>query len=68
MKDFSNTSFDIIGSDSIYGEDKINHKTKEIVLRIVATHTQREALTIFSKEIAQAVTGMAAGVINYLGV
>ena len=67
LKDFSNTSFDIIGSDSIYGEDKINHKTKEIVLRIVATHTQREALTIFSKEIAQAVTGMAAGVINYLG-
>ena len=44
-----------------------NEKTKEVVLRIVATHTQKEALSIFSKELAQAVTGMAAGVINYLG-
>ena len=67
LKDFSNTSFDIIGSNSIYGPEMDNKKTKEVVLRIVATHTQKEALSIFSKELAQAVTGMAAGVINYLG-
>ena len=65
--DFSNTSFDIIGSDSIYGPKKNNYKTKEIVLRIVVNHYQKEALVIFSKELAQAVTGMTAGVINYLG-
>ena len=65
--DFSNTSFDIIGSDSIYGPKKNNSRTKEIVLRIVVNHFQKEALSIFSKELAQAVTGMAAGVINYLG-
>ncbi|MFL3007167.1 MAG: acyclic terpene utilization AtuA family protein [Candidatus Neomarinimicrobiota bacterium] len=64
---FSKTSFDIIGSNSIYGPEKNNLKTKEIVLRIVATHLDKEALIIFSKELAQAVTGMAAGVINYLG-
>ncbi len=67
LKDFSNTAYDLIGSDSIYGPEMINHSTKEIVLRIVVTHVQREALSIFSKEVAQAVTGMAAGVINYLG-
>ena len=67
LKDFSNTSFDIIGSNSIYGPEMDNEKTKEVVLRIVATHTQKEALSIFSKELAQAVTGMPAGVINYLG-
>mgnify|MGYP001205626699 CR=1 FL=1 len=64
---FSKTSFDIIGSNSIYGPEKNNLKTKEIVLRIVAAHLNKEALIIFSKELAQAVTGMAAGVINYLG-
>ena len=67
LKNFSNTSFDIIGSNSIYGPEMDNEKTKEVVLRIVATHTQKEALSIFSKELAQAVTGMPAGVINYLG-
>ena len=64
---FSKTSFDIIGSNSIYGPEKNNLKTKEIVLRIVAAHLHKEALIIFSKELAQAVTGMTAGVINYLG-
>ncbi len=64
---FSNSSFDIIGSNSIYGPEKNDVNTKEIVLRIVASHPIKQALIIFSKELAQAVTGMAAGVINYLG-
>ena len=67
MGNFSNTSFDIIGSNSIYGPEKNDMNTKEIVLRIVVSHPLKEALIIFSKELAQAVTGMAAGVINYLG-
>ena len=67
IENFSKTSFDIIGSNSIYGPEKNNLKTKEIVLRIVAAHLHKEALIIFSKELAQAVTGMTAGVINYLG-
>ena len=67
LENFTGTSFDIIGSNSIYGPKNSNTETKEIVLRIVATHVNKEALMIFSKEMAQAVTGMAAGVINYLG-
>ncbi|MBA64556.1 MAG: terpene utilization protein AtuA [Candidatus Marinimicrobia bacterium] len=67
LENFTDTSFDIIGSNSIYGPENNKTDTKEIVLRIVATHKNKEALIIFSKELAQAVTGMAAGVINYLG-
>ena len=67
MENFTETSFDVIGSNSIYDSKYRNTDTKEIVLRIVATHVNKEALIIFSKELAQAVTGMAAGVINYLG-
>ena len=33
----------------------------------MATHTKKSALTFLSREMAQAVTGMPAGVINYLG-
>ena len=40
---------------------------KEVTLRIVATHRDKSALRIFTKEIAQAATGMTPGVINYLG-
>ena len=36
-------------------------------MRVLATHKNKEALAILSKEMAQATTGMAAGVINYLG-
>lgn len=65
---FDDILIDILGSDSIYGP-KISEKTnsKEVVLRMVLTHKNKEALIIFSKEIAQAVTGMTPGIINYLG-
>ncbi|GIR29875.1 MAG: hypothetical protein CM15mP44_1580 [Candidatus Neomarinimicrobiota bacterium] len=38
MGSFSKTSFDIIGSNSIYGPEKNDVSTKEIVLRIVVSH------------------------------
>ena len=64
---FKATSFDLIGTDSIYGSEHSNIHSREIVLRLVATHMKKKALIIFSREMAQAATGMAAGVINYLG-
>ena len=36
-------------------------------MRLMVKHYDEKALRIFSKEIAQAVTGMTAGVINYMG-
>ena len=36
-------------------------------MRLASKHQQKEALTILSQELAQAVTGMPSGVINYLG-
>ena len=64
---FTKTSYDLIGSDSIYGKEKSKLGTKEIVLRLVARHPDKKALTYLSKEMAQATTGMTPGVINYLG-
>ena len=64
---FSNTSYDLLGTDSIYGSKNGKDNSKEIVLRLIATHQQKDALIILSKEMAQAVTGNAPGVMNYLG-
>ena len=65
--DFTNTSYDFLGTDSIYGPNYSRNNTKEIVLRLIATHYEKNALIILSREMAQASTGMAAGVINFLG-
>ncbi len=64
---FTNTSYDLLGSDSIYGSKQSRVNSKEIVLRVLARHPKKKALIIVSREMAQAATGMAAGVMNYLG-
>ncbi len=64
--DYKKVNLSVIGSDDI--EDMKNtNGSNEVVLRIAAAHEKKEALNIFSREIAQAATGMAPGVINYLG-
>ena len=67
MNDFQDTNLSIIGTDSIYGLRKSDKHSKEVVMRLMVKHYNEKALRIFSKEIAQAVTGMTAGVINYMG-
>lgn len=67
LSPFTKTSYDLLGADSIYGPGSLNKNTKEIVLRVIARHPEKSALVILSKEMAQAVTGMPPGVINYLG-
>ena len=64
---FKEIKFDLIGTNSIYGPEKADRSSKEVVLRIMVKHIKKEALILFSKEIAQAVTGMTAGVMNYMG-
>ena len=66
LGDYTKTKIYIIGAEEIYGQENyINNR--EVVLRIMATHNERPALVVLSREIAQAVTGMAPGVMNYLG-
>ena len=67
LEPFKKISFDLLGTDSIYGPDNSNSDSREIVLRLMATHVEKSALIFLSREMAQAVTGMPAGVINYLG-
>ena len=64
---FKGKSYDLLGTDSIYGPNNSKSDSREIVLRLMATHMEKDALMILSREMAQAATGMAAGVINYLG-
>ena len=68
--DFTKTSATILGTESIYGDNaeiSLKEKPREVALRIMASHEKKEALNLFSKEIAQAATGTVPGIMNFLG-
>ena len=68
IEDYTQTQIGVLGSEAIYGSDDENYvDTREVVLRLMATHKDKSALVIMSREIAQSATGMAPGVMNYLG-
>jgi len=68
--DWSNyidTKISIIGTEATYGDNARRTQPREVLLRIMATHEQKEALILLSREIAQALTGMTPGFTNMLG-
>ena len=65
--DYTDKKISIIGTEAMYGHNALPVKPREVLLRIVATHNQKEALILLSKEIAQASTGMTPGFTNMLG-
>jgi hypothetical protein len=58
---------EILGAEATYGPHARSRDTREVVVRIAVTHESREALHLFSREIAQAVTAMAPGLTGGLG-
>jgi hypothetical protein len=66
FSNFKKINLSVIGSDDIK-DLKVTSGSNEVVMRLAVAHENKEALIIFSREIAQAATGMAPGVMNYLG-
>ena len=66
FSNFKKINLSVIGSNDIK-DLKVTSGSNEVVMRLAVAHENKEALTIFSREIAQSATGMAPGVINYLG-
>ena len=64
---FTDTNISIIGTEVTYGDNARPTQPREVLLRIIATHEQKDALTLLSREIAQASTGMTPGFTNMLG-
>lgn len=60
---YTATHLEVLGAESAYG-DLVNPAvltSRELVLRLTVTHTKKEALEIFAKEIAPAGTSFAPG-------
>ena len=65
--DYSDTHISMVGTEATYGPHSRIENSREIVVRIAVKHAQKEALGLFSREIAQAATGMAPGIMGLPG-
>lgn len=64
---YSDSSVELLGTETTYGPHGRHADTREVVIKISATHPDKKALVIFSREIAQAGTGMAPGLTGIVG-
>jgi hypothetical protein len=58
---FTSTYIEVIGSESLYGPHARTRQVREVMMRVVANHPQKAALTMFAREIAPSGTSWAPG-------
>ena len=64
---YQEVSIELLGSEATYGPHGQRQDSREVVIKIAVRHGQKEALLLFSREIAQAATGMAPGLTGIVG-
>ncbi|MDC0661648.1 acyclic terpene utilization AtuA family protein [Marinobacter sp. SS21] len=64
---YSDTSVELLGTEATYGPHGQSERCREVVVKISVAHPKKEALVLFSREIAQAATGMAPGLTGIVG-
>lgn len=69
LGDYTDTIVELLGIESTYGANARSdlQRSREVVVKIGCAHPKKEALVLFSKEIAQASTGMAPGMAGLVG-
>ena len=65
--DYTDTHVELLGTEATYGPHARAGKCREVVVKISVAHAKKEALVLFSREIAQAATGMAPGITGIVG-
>lgn len=58
---------ELLGAEATYGPRGQRQDTREVVIKLAVRHAKKEALILFSREIAQAATGMAPGLTGIVG-
>jgi hypothetical protein len=64
---YTEVNIELLGSEATYGAHGQRQDSREIVLKLAVRHSKKEALILFSREIAQAATGMAPGLTGIVG-
>ncbi len=64
---YKEVCIELLGSEATYGPHGQRQDSREVVVKIGVRHAKKEALVLFSREIAQAATGMAPGLTGIVG-
>ena len=64
---YSETHIELLGSEATYGPHGQRRDSREVVIKLAVRHPHKQALVLFSREIAQAATGMAPGLTGIVG-
>ncbi|MCG8517992.1 MAG: DUF1446 domain-containing protein [Pseudomonadales bacterium] len=64
---YADTHVELLGTEATYGPHGQGGQCREVVVKISVAHAKKEALVLFSREIAQAATGMAPGLTGIVG-
>ncbi|GAA3574137.1 acyclic terpene utilization AtuA family protein [Marinobacter xestospongiae] len=64
---YADTHVELLGTEATYGAHGQGGQCREVVVKISVAHAKKEALVLFSREIAQAATGMAPGLTGIVG-
>jgi len=65
--EYTDTDVELLGAEATYGPRGCADRCREVVVKISVAHANKEALVLFSREIAQAATGMAPGITGIVG-
>jgi hypothetical protein len=61
LADFSATHFEALGAEASYGARSTARASREVLLRLVVEHTNREALELFAREVGSIGLSFAPG-------
>ncbi|GLZ87735.1 hypothetical protein Pres01_37860 [Metapseudomonas resinovorans] len=64
---YRDVNIELLGSEATYGPHGQRQDSREVVIKIAVSHSRKDALVLFSREIAQAATGMAPGLTGIVG-
>ncbi|RRY42088.1 DUF1446 domain-containing protein [Pseudomonas aeruginosa] len=64
---YREVNVELLGSEATYGPHGRRQDSREVVVKLAVRHPRKEALVLFSREIAQAATGMAPGLTGIVG-
>ena len=64
---YSEVNIELLGSEATYGPHGQRRDSREVVIKLAVRHPLKAALVLFSREIAQAATGMAPGLTGIVG-
>ncbi|SDA42074.1 Protein of unknown function [Pseudomonas sp. NFACC15-1] len=64
---YSDVNVELLGSEATYGQHGRRRDSREVVIKLAVRHPDKQPLVLFSREIAQAATGMAPGLTGLVG-